>query len=159
FFPCPDMLEEFLASEIFAVPHQPFLAQRFLYDRLCGYTRMIGTGQPKHFLAIHPRFSSENVLDSVVQDVAHVEHASNVGRRNDDGVGRLRRAWIGDKTLLLEPEVIPLLLDRLRFVGFGNIRHETRISRIYRNLPNRLDVSESSPKLTNNPNFSFEQAR
>jgi hypothetical protein len=30
---------------------------------------------------------------------------------------------VGDEALLVEPELIPFVLDGLRFVGFGNFGH------------------------------------
>jgi len=79
-------------------------------------------GQPEHFLAVHARLAGEDVLDGVVQDVAHREHAGDIRRRDDDGIRRARgrdARRIGDEELLVEPVLIPLRFDRLRFVGFG----------------------------------------
>ena len=126
FLPCPDAFEEFLAAEVVAMPDFAGFLQRFLDDGLGGDAGVVGAGQPEDFLAVHARLAGEDVLDGVVEDVAHGEHAGDVRRRDDDGIrrafGRHARG-VGGEAVLLQPEVIPLVLDGLRFVGFGNFRH------------------------------------
>src|SRR5215470_1468920 len=56
-----------------------------------------------------------HVLNHTIQDVPHVKHAGDVGRRNDDGVGGLGRSRVGSETILFQPESVPLRFDRLRF--------------------------------------------
>ena len=87
--PGPDVFEELLAAEVVAVLHHALLAQRLLHHGLRGDAGVVGAGQPEHFLAVHARLAGEDVLDGVVQHVPHVEHARDVGRRDDDGIGRL----------------------------------------------------------------------
>ena len=123
FFPRPDVFEELLAAQVVAVLHHALLAERLFHHRLRGDAGVVGAGQPEHFLAVHPRLAGEDVLDGVVQDVPHVEHARHVGGRDDDRIRRFGRRGVGDEAVVLQPEVVPLLLDRLRFVGFGNFRH------------------------------------
>jgi len=48
--------------------------QRFFDDGLRGNAGMVGAGQPEDFLAIHARLGGEDVLDGIVEDVAHGEH-------------------------------------------------------------------------------------
>ena len=65
---------------------------------------------------------------------AHVQHPGDVRRRDDDGIRGLGRLRVGGEATLLQPEVIPFVLDGLRLVGFGNFRHkQTRISLINTN--------------------------
>ena len=94
------------------------LFQRALDNRLRGDAGVIGAGQPEHFLAVHARLAGEDVLDGVVEDVTHRKHAGDVRRGNDDGIRGLGRLRIGGETILFQPEVIPLVLDGLRFVSF-----------------------------------------
>ena len=45
---------------------------------------MIHTRQPQHFEALHTRASRENILDSIVENVAKRKHAGDVWRRHHD---------------------------------------------------------------------------
>ena len=51
---------------------------------------MVGSGKPKGVVALHAVVADNDVLQSVVKAVAHVQNARYVGRRNHDGIkGRL----------------------------------------------------------------------
>ena len=124
FLPGPDALEEFLAAEV-VLGFLLLLLQRLFDLHLRGDAGVVGAGQPEDFLAVHARLAAEDVLDGVVEHVPHVEHAGDVRRRDDDGVRRALVAHarrVGGEATLLQPEVIPFVLDGLRFVGFGNFR-------------------------------------
>ena len=82
----------FSRPEIVPVLHDPLLAQGLFDHRLGGDAGVVGARQPEHLLAIHARFAGQDVLDRVVQHMAHVEHAGDVRRRDDDRVGRLGRS-------------------------------------------------------------------
>ena len=60
----------------------------FLDLHLGGDAGVVGARQPEHFFAVHARLAGEDVLDRVIEHVAHVEHAGDVRRRNDDGISR-----------------------------------------------------------------------
>jgi len=120
-FPLPDALEEFLAAEV--VLGFPFLLLDLLFDHhLRGDGRRgRGAGQPEDFFAVHAGFAAEDVLDwCLLRTWPMWSHAGDVRRRDDDGIGGLRRCGIGDKTVPAEPELIPFILNRLRFVSFRN---------------------------------------
>ena len=126
-FPFPDVLEQLLATEIIAMPHGTFLDQLTLHHALRGNARVIRARQPQHFLAVHARFAGEDILNGVIEHVPHVQHAGDVGRRDDNGKRRpLFRYTLGirGETIVLFPERIPLVLHRLRFVSLGNLRHD-----------------------------------
>ena len=128
FLPLPDALEEFLAPEI-VFGQALFLLQRLLHLHLRGDARVVGARQPEDFLAVHARLAAEDVLDGVVEHVPHVEHARDVRRRDDDGIRRALVAdarRVGGEATVLQPEVIPFVLDGLRFVGFGDFRHAAK---------------------------------
>src|SRR5665213_4484290 len=95
-----------------------FLLERAFDDGLRGDARVIRAGQPENFLAVHARLAGEDVLDSVVENVAEREHAGNIRRRDDDGIRWLRRFRVSDEKFFAEPELIPLVLDGLRLVCF-----------------------------------------
>ena len=126
FLPRPDAFQKFLAAEI--VPRLAFVLLELPFDHhLRRDARVVGAGEPEDFLAVHARLAAEDVLDGGVEDVAHVEHAGDVWRRNDNGMGRTFVAdarRVSDKTLLVEPELVPLRLDGLWLVRFRNFAHE-----------------------------------
>ena len=120
--PRPDALEKFLAAEIvfgFAL----FFLQRLFHLHLRSNAGVVGAGQPEDFLAVHARLATEDVLNRVIQDMAHVQHAGDVRRRDDDGKRGFGGLRVGGEAALLQPEVIPFVLDGLRFVSFGNFGH------------------------------------
>ena len=52
-------------------------------------------GQPEGGIALHPLEADEDILQGVVQGVAHVQLAGDVGGRHDDGEGLLLRVGHG----------------------------------------------------------------
>src|SRR5438477_7750398 len=121
-FPFPDSLNEFFAAQIMA-RELLLLLQLPLDDHLGRDAGVIGAGKPEHFLAFHTRLPGKNVLDGVVQDVPHVQNAGEVRRRNHNRKRRLGRIWICHKQPMLQPELVPLRLDRLRLVTFRQLSH------------------------------------
>ncbi len=119
FLPFPRALDEFFPPQI--VARDLFLFFQFpLEHHVRGDACVISARQPENLLAVHARLAGEDVLNRVVEHVPQVEHAGDVRRRDDDGIrrapGRHARR-VGGEATLLQPEVIPLVLDGLRFVG------------------------------------------
>ena len=85
--PLPDALQKFLAAHLAAARLLAF-RQLALDHHLRRYAGVIGAGLPQHILALHPRVTRENVLQRVVERVPHMQRARDIGRRNDDGIGR-----------------------------------------------------------------------
>ena len=79
--PLPDLLDKRLAAEI--MPRLFSLASLPLHDVLRCDARMVGAGHPERGEPGHTLLPDENVLDRVVERMAHVEHAGHVRRRND----------------------------------------------------------------------------
>src|SRR5262249_30113064 len=127
-FPGPDVFQKLFAADIIAMLDQALLAQGFHDDRLGPNPGVVGAREPKYFFAFHPSLAGEDVLDRIIQDMAHVEHARDVRRWDDDGVSRLYGSRVRHEAPVTDPEVIPFILDGLRVVSFGNFRHKaTRI--------------------------------
>ena len=106
-FPFPNMLEQFLATEIVPMLHYALLAQLAFDDTLRGDAGMVGAREPQNLLAIHTRLAGENVLNGVVEHMPHVQLAGDVWRRDDDRVRRPLIAYafrLGRKTFVLLPE-------------------------------------------------------
>jgi hypothetical protein len=81
--PLPDALDEFLAAE---VPAMDALGRQLaLHDHLRGDARMVHAGLPENVLAAHALEADHDVLQRVVERMAHVQRAGYVGRRDDDG--------------------------------------------------------------------------
>ena len=55
---------------------------------LRGDAGVVGPGHPQRVEAVHALVAHQHVLDRVVQRVAHVQPAGDVGRRDDDGERR-----------------------------------------------------------------------
>ena len=81
--PCPDPLDELFAAEIVAGEFF-LLEQPPLDDRLRGDAGVVGARHPERVVALHPSRADEQVLQAVVEGVAEVEGAGDVGRRDDD---------------------------------------------------------------------------
>ena len=63
------------------------LGELALDDHLGGDAGVVGARLPQHVAAVHPLIAAEHVLQRVVERVAHVQVAGDVGRRNDDAIG------------------------------------------------------------------------
>ena len=85
-FPFPDALEERLAPHGAAV-RQLALGELALDHHLRGDAGVIRAGLPEHVLALHAPVAAQDVLQRVVERMAHVQVAGDVRRRNDDAEG------------------------------------------------------------------------
>ena len=103
-----------------------FFSQLALNHHLRRDAGMVRSRLPQHILAAHPLKPDQQILQRVVQRVAHMQHAGDVWRRNDDGIG-LRRGIAG----WLEASGLFPCLVQARF-GFGGIKSlvEHRFRRI-----------------------------
>ena len=119
-FPFPNFFLKFFATEIVAMFDDALFLECFLDDGLGGNAGVVGAGEPEDFVALHALPAGENVLERVVEHVAHGENASDVRRRNDDGVGGFRRRRVRGEVAIAQPVGVPFVFDELRLVGFGN---------------------------------------
>src|SRR5207245_35580 len=69
--PAPDSLDEFLAAEVMTA--FAFFSQFPLDDVLRRNSRMIHAGKPERVESLHPLAARNNVVDGVIQHVAHVQ--------------------------------------------------------------------------------------
>ena len=92
--------------------------ERLLDRVLRGDAGVVGAGQPENFLAVHARLAGEDVLDGVVEDVAHVSTPVTFGGGMTMEYAGLADCAFGDEKLSVQPELIPFVLDGLRFVSF-----------------------------------------
>ena len=102
-------------------------------DHLRGDPRVIRAGLPEHVLAVHAVIAAENVLQRVVERMAHVQVAGDVGRRNDDAKG-----------LGVRPVGPAAAKGALRFPARGDaLFHDGGFERLFHHLatPSRLGPS------------------
>ena len=116
--PIPGVLEEGVPAEVGLL--DALVAELADHLGFGGDGGVVGTRHPAGVLALHPRAADEDILDGVVQHVAHVEHAGHVGRRDDHGVGLpvVRDAAEG---LGVFPDLVPAVFDGGRIVMGGDL--------------------------------------
>lgn len=114
--PFPGMFEELLACEVGFLDALVF---ELLYHLGLGGNRgVVGTRHPKGVFALLAGASHQNILDCVVEHMAHVEYSGDVWRRDYDCVG-LAGVGLGVEQAVGHPVVIPFVLDCARVVFCG----------------------------------------
>ena len=93
---------------------RPLGDQRPLDLGLGGDPGVVGAQDPFRAPAAHAVIASQAVLDRVVQRMAHVQHAGDVGRRDGDRVVLVRRALRGG---MEQPGLQPFLHDPRLHLG------------------------------------------
>ncbi len=84
--PLPDLVDEGVAAHVAAARLLP-LHQLALDDHLRGDAGMVHARLPEHVLAAHALEPDHDVLQRVVQRMAHMQRAGHVRRRDDDREG------------------------------------------------------------------------
>ena len=84
--PLPDALDEGLAAQLLA--RAAFLGELALDHHLRGDAGVVGAGNPEGAAAAHAAPAGEDVHLRLVEHVAHVQAARDVGRRQQDGKRR-----------------------------------------------------------------------
>ena len=89
---------------------------------------MVGSRKPEGITPLHAAPANQNVLKRIVQRVADVKRARDVGRRNDDRIGLSRRVGGGAEVSPVDPILAPPSLDGLRFIRFIELpgRHKDK---------------------------------
>ena len=82
---------------------------------LGGNRSMVGTRYPAGILAFHTGTAYENILNSVVEHVPHVQYTGNIWRRYHHCI-RLAAIGFGTEQLVVKPVLIPFRLYFLRVV-------------------------------------------
>ncbi len=104
--PLPDPLQKLLAAHL-AAAGLLALHQLPLDHHLGCDAGMVGTGLPQHVAAPHALKPAQDVLERVVEGVAHVQRARHVRRRDHDGERRgvfsFRAAGFERAALLPDP--------------------------------------------------------
>ena len=108
--PFPHTVEERLASKILTA--LALLLESLLHNVLRSDAGMVCAGKPKGVVAAHPAPADENILNRLVERMAHMQNACHVRRRNDHGIRVALSGFIMEASVVL-PERIPLRLCRL----------------------------------------------
>ncbi len=85
--PFPALVNKRLAPNFKA--RNALVVELFINLRLRGDARMVGSQNPTRGTPLHARVTYARVLDGVVERVAHMQHAGDIGRRNNNGVGMI----------------------------------------------------------------------
>ena len=120
--PLPHLADEFLAADVAALDLP--LHQLAFDDHLRGDAGMIHAWLPEHVLAAHALEADEDVLQRVVERMAHMQRAGDVRRRDDDGerLGVFRSTCAGAEGVGIFPHLGDPRLDRLCVVRL--FKHE-----------------------------------
>ncbi len=124
-FPFPHAVDELVAAEIGALL---LLEVELAFDHhLGGDPGMVGADHPQGVLALQAGDAGEDVLQRIVERMADVEAAGDVGRRHDDGERLGVGARRAEQALAL-PMGIPAGLDGGGVEGFGELGHGQRLA-------------------------------
>ncbi len=83
--PAPDAFDERIAAHFKAAP--AFRVELSLHHHLGGDSSMVGAGLPERVESAHAPVADERIHDGVLEGVAHVQRAGDVGGRDDDRIG------------------------------------------------------------------------
>ncbi len=111
--PVPSVLEKLLTGEVCLL--DALLCEAVYNLGLCGDAGVVGARNPTCVLTLHARTAHENILDCIVEHVAHVEHTRHV-RWWDDHSIRFTTIWLGAEELVVEPVLIPFTFHCLWIV-------------------------------------------
>ena len=156
--PVPDALEELLAAELIAV--RSLLAELPLDLRLRRDTRVVAARDPHRVVALHAMVADEDILQRIVERVAHVQLARDIRRRDNHAVRLLALIHLRVEELVLLPELIPFLLERLRIVDLRDVRlfrlcHIGYSSKPSRARPQNLVTHEKSASVPKDESACF----
>ncbi len=141
--PLPHAPLEFLAAEV--LPADFFLRQLALHHKLRGDAGMVHAGEPERVVAAHAVPADQHVDLRVLEHVADVDGAGDIGRRQCDRKHRPVARIFGAKQLLVEPGLGPALFDLLRLIRLGYFsRHSSPVSIEFRCEAEQLILSDIS---------------
>ena len=119
----PRLFNELLPADLSAA--RAALFQLLFHDVLGGNAGMVGAGNPECVVTEHPVVTHLDVLQAVVQTVAHVQNARHVRRRDDDDEclagGAPARTGGGSEQTLFEPVAVDSFLVAFRIKGLAEL--------------------------------------
>ncbi len=115
-FPIPGDLHELVASDL--LPRQSLLLKALLDHVMDGDARVVCSRKPESVVSLHPPPANDDIRESEAEGMAHMQRASDIGRRKNHGEHFLRGGELRDKQPLIDPVCVPLLLNRSWVVRF-----------------------------------------
>ena len=116
FFPCPGALQKCLAADLLfcnaLLPHG--------FHNLClrRNGRVVRAGHPKGVIPLHTAPANQDVLQRFVECMAHMQLASDIRRRHDNGIWFLGFVPVGVEIAALHPKRIDTVLHLAGVVRF-----------------------------------------
>ena len=94
-----------------ALPAQGLLGEALLahgLHDLClgGDGGVVGAGHPQGLIPLHPPPADQDILEGLVQGVAHMQLAGDVGRGDDDGIGGLFAVRVRMEIVPIQPKAV-----------------------------------------------------
>ena len=105
--PVPSMLQELLACEVQFL--DALLCQTVHHLCLGGYGCVVGAGNPTSVLALQACTAHQDVLDGVVEHVAHVQHTGHIWRWDNHGIGFTTIGFAAEQ-FVVQPVLVPFAL-------------------------------------------------
>ncbi len=121
FLPLPDTLDELFTPKV--VPLYTVSRKCFFDGVLSSYARMVRAWNPARFESLHTFPPDEDVLDCVVEDVAHRQNPRDIWRGNYNGVGHAVPVHSRVEEIMRLPILVPLVLDIPRVICFRKFLH------------------------------------
>ena len=123
-FPLPDAPLKLFPPDLLAV--EALLGQLALHHHLGGDAGVVHPRQPQYAVALHAPPAHQDVNLGMLEHVAHVERAGDVGRRDGEReAGLVGRALLGGHfgrvELALHPLLRPARLNRARLIRLGDV--------------------------------------
>ena len=109
--PLPGMLKKLLTREVTLL--DALLSQLVHHLGLCSDRGVVGARNPARILSVKAGLADKDVLNGVVEHVAHVEHTRDVRRRNHYGIW-FTVVRLAGKEFVVSPILIPSCLHLLR---------------------------------------------
>ena len=115
-FPVPCSLKEAVAPD--GLLGKPLGTHIFHDFDLGGYGGVVGSGEPKGFVALHTLHTDDNVLNGFVHGVTHVKLTGDVWRGNDYGERLFIRVYLCVEVTAVKPKFINAAFNLRGIVGF-----------------------------------------
>ena len=122
FFPVPGVLQELLSRELPLVLARFFL-QLVGHLDLCGDAGVVAARYPQGAVAFHPLVPDENILQSLVEGMSHVELAGDVWRGHNDGERFLVFVYFRVERPGILPHLVDAVLEGFGIISFAQILH------------------------------------
>ena len=119
FLPLPDLRDEVLALHFAAL--EALLFELTLNDDLRGDAGMVRAREPHRVVARHAVVARERIHHRLVEGMAHVQNAGDVGRGKLNGEGGLLGIKAGAEVAALFPNGIPAGFNCVGFKALGEL--------------------------------------